>query len=155
MGILLNLSSIARLDDSLPGYLGHNFRRIQDALRTIDWSDVGAAASSHTHTITIENWIAPSFLNGWINYGAGYGEAKYYKDPHGRVYLMGLIKSGTLFTSAFQLPVGYRPLADKLYVVMTNDTWGQIRINSNGNVFMQNVSNIYVSLDQLHFRSEQ
>ena len=60
-------------------------------------------------SIGVESWISPSFQNGWVNYGGSYEPAGYYKDKFGVVYIKGLVKNGTLSSSIFTLPVGYRP----------------------------------------------
>lgn len=51
----------------------------------------------------------PAFQNGWVNFGAGQGVARFRKYPDGRVRLAGQIKSGTAGSVAFTLPVGYWP----------------------------------------------
>jgi microcystin-dependent protein len=54
-------------------------------------------------------WITPAFVNGWVNYDpTTYSVAKYRKIGN-VVYVSGLVKSGTLNTDIFILPVGYRP----------------------------------------------
>lgn len=57
----------------------------------------------------------PPFQNSWTNFGSGYAVAGFRKDPQGRVYLRGMIKSGSVNAVAFTLPAGYRPPAT-LYV---------------------------------------
>lgn len=57
-------------------------------------------------------WTAPTLLNSWVNFGSGYSNAGYRKDPStGIVYIRGLIKDGTATngTVLFNLPSGYRP----------------------------------------------
>jgi hypothetical protein len=87
------------------------------------------------------------FLNGWQNFVvSGYDVAKYYKDHGGRVYVSGLIKLGTIGLPAFQLPVGFRP-ADKLAIgTASNSAFGQLEIDSNGNVTPTVGSNASVSV---------
>lgn len=60
----------------------------------------------------------PAFENAWVNNDntattPGYGanrDAGFYED-RGRVHLTGVIKTGVSATTAFTLPVGYRPKA--------------------------------------------
>ena len=55
----------------------------------------------------------PAFENSWANVGGATDEpAGFYKDPFGRVYLIGLIDTGSTGTVAFTLPEGYRPEYD-------------------------------------------
>jgi hypothetical protein len=56
-------------------------------------------------------WIAPTLTNSWVDYGAPWTTAGYRRDGN-RVTLKGLIKNGTVGSSVFTLPVGYRPGAD-------------------------------------------
>ena len=65
----------------------------------VAWVAAGGAASP---------WIAPTLLNGWINYGSGLAPAGYRK-IRDIVYLRGMIKSGTVGASAFALPAAYQP----------------------------------------------
>lgn len=51
----------------------------------------------------------PSFTNSWANIGAPYNNAAFYKDKFNRVFLRGVIDTGSTGTAAFTLPVGYRP----------------------------------------------
>lgn len=58
----------------------------------------------------------PAFTNSWVNFGGTEQTAAFYKDRE-RVYLRGLIKSGTLNSVAFTLPVGYRPTATETFPI--------------------------------------
>ena len=101
-------------------------------------------------------WIAPTFLNGWVNYGSEYNPCGYYKDSENRVYLRGLVKSGSVGTNTamFQLPAGYRPAYRELFVVETNpNTSGRIDVKSDGSVIAYAVSNAWASLDNLSFKA--
>jgi hypothetical protein len=51
----------------------------------------------------------PPFQNGWTNFGTSWSQAGFFKDGLGFVHLKGTISSGTLDTTAFTLPEGYRP----------------------------------------------
>jgi microcystin-dependent protein len=53
----------------------------------------------------------PAFTNSWVNYGSPYGNLMFRKDPLGKVQLRGAVKNGTLGSSIFTLPTGYRPPA--------------------------------------------
>lgn len=57
------------------------------------------------------DWRNPTFQNGWTNYGAGYANVQYGQDPYGVVHIRGIAKSGTLGSTIFTLPVGWRPEA--------------------------------------------
>ena len=101
----------------------------------------------------LESWIAPTFENSWVNFGGAYNTAAYYKDPFGIVHLKGLIASGTLQAAAFTLPAGYRPSGTEVLTATSNESYGQVRINSSGQVIPFAGSNAYYSLDGLTFRA--
>lgn len=63
--------------------------------------------------------IAPSLLNSWVNFGAPWLPAGYWKDAGGTVHLEGLVKNGTTTTGTpiFALPAGYRPAGDVSFIV--------------------------------------
>lgn len=97
-------------------------------------------------------WTAlPTLQNGWVNYGNGtdYPLAQYTKASDKVVTLRGVIKSGTtghdiLLTT---LPAGYRPPERQLFVVVANDAYGRIDIDSDGKVYLEQVSSTWTSLN--------
>lgn len=99
-------------------------------------------------------WIAPTLLNGWVNYGTSQN-AKYYKNDFGDVKIKGLIKSGTIGSIAFYLPVGYRPIDNATISVSSNGGYGQITIGTDGSVTVNIGSNVALALDNITFRAEQ
>ncbi len=107
---------------------------------------------------TQQGWITPTFQNSWVNYDGGYNPAGYYKDTNGRVYLRGLVRDGTVGTSAciFTLPVGYRPENRELIATQTNsNTIGRVDIQTNGCVTANFGDNSWFSLDNVSFRAYQ
>lgn len=51
----------------------------------------------------------PALTNGWVNYAAPYGPARFRKLASGLVVMNGLISSGTVGAVAFTMPTGYLP----------------------------------------------
>jgi hypothetical protein len=100
-------------------------------------------------------WTAPSFLNGWLNYGNGYNPAGYFKDSMGMVHLRGLVKSGTMNAAIFNLPAGYRPAYRNLFVNQSNGAIGRPDVTTVGDVIPAAGSNAWFSLDGISFRAEQ
>lgn len=117
------------------------------------------AKSDHVHAPPAsESWIAVSggvgFANSWTNFGSGYNDAAYYKDPLGVVHLRGLIKSGTVGSTAFTLPSGYRPPATSAFPVASNAAFGYLEIGSSGVVIPRSPSNnAWVTLEGITFRA--
>lgn len=102
-------------------------------------------------------WIAPTFTNSWVNYGAGYNDAGYRKDALGWVHLRGLVKNGIDGASIFTLPTGYRPQYRELLVCGSNDLYGRLDIPTDGTVVPASAvtSPVYVCLDGLTFKAYQ
>lgn len=110
----------------------------------------------------LEGWTeVSSFENGWVNFDTDlYNGCGYYQSFFRRVYLKGLIKSGTVGYDAtgriFRLPEGYRPNRQLIFAVASNEAFGQVRIFSDGWVYVMPPSNaLWVSLDGISFRAEQ
>lgn len=108
-------------------------------------------------------FIAPTLLNSWTNYGdpptSGTGDhtrAGYYKSL-GRVFLKGILAAGTTTqdTPMFNLPEGYRPTEQQVLFTWSWDGAAivpcRIDIEINGNVNYNLGGDIWVSLDGLSF----
>ena len=102
-------------------------------------------------------WIAPTLLNGWVDYGGLSAPAGYHKDALGYVHLRGDIKSGTTtpFTTLFTLPVGYRPAFVINAATVSNSAFGWIVVLTNGNVQITAGSSVFLSLAIPPFLAEQ
>ena len=98
-----------------------------------DWHEIGATSE-------------PGFANSWVNAGAQ-ATAAFMKLPTGLVVIKGIIKSGTLGTAAFTLPVGYRTVAQQDFAAYTSGAaLGRVVLSSNGQVRPFNGANPYFSI---------
>lgn len=99
--------------------------------------------------------IVPALLNGWVNFG-GYQPVTYFKDELGWVHLTGLVKSGTMATAIFTLPVGYRPALERRFATVSNatSTPSAINIGSDGGVVASLGGNTWFSLEGFSFKAE-
>ena len=101
-------------------------------------------------------WVAPTLLNGWVNFGAAQ-VAGYWLDALGVVHLRGLIKSGTVNTVIFTLPAGYRPTALSLFSVVSNTgaalVASRLDVATTGDVTLVTGGNTFLSLDGVSFRT--
>ncbi|WP_217597177.1 hypothetical protein [Cohnella sp. GbtcB17] len=101
-------------------------------------------------------WIAPTLVNGWVNYGSGETVAGYYKDDRGYVFMRGLIKSGAIGQAAFTLPAGYRPDSPVRVSVNSNLAFGSLIISTDGRVIIDSGSSTsWTSLAAVPFLATQ
>jgi hypothetical protein len=83
------------------------------------------------------------FENGWTNEGGEFDRAHYYRDITGRVWLGGVVQSGSL-GAIFTLPLSYRPM-----LTIVGDS---IHINADGTVEWIGGTNLFVPLDGASWR---
>lgn len=148
--VLLHASQIAPLSSFSNGttadaaIVNANFAAVRTAANETD--------TRLTTLQTAPTWTAPTFQNGWTNYDTTYQLAGYQKDAWGRVYLKGLVRSGTVGSCIFTLPDGFRPPRRTLHAVQThNDTIGRLDVLPTGCVTPVTASNLWVSLDDISF----
>jgi len=98
-------------------------------------------------------WQAPTLLNSWVNYGAGYTDAGFYRMPNGFVRLRGLLKLGVINTPMFTLPVGCRPATVQVVATIVNGALCYVEIRANGDVVPTNGVNNYVAIDNITFQA--
>lgn len=95
----------------------------------------------------------PPFAGTWVNFGTSDAPAAFWRDPFGWVHLRGLIKSGTINTTAFTLPPGFRPPLREVFAVISNGAIGRVDVQADGVVLPAAGNNTYVSLAGIHFRT--
>lgn len=144
-----------------PDYLNENYferdaenhiRIKQDTLLSgVDADKLDGKQASEFALVTQEDWIAPTLLNSWVNYGATFPPAGYFKDNFGIVHLRGLIKDGIIGSPAFVLPEGYRSINHLHFSVPSNNAYGDCFINSNGSVTPTIGNNTWFSLTGIAF----
>lgn len=94
----------------------------------------------------------------WINYAldTSFNKAGFYKDALGRVFLRGLISSGTSATAIATLPAGFRPQNACLFgcysVISGSAKIARVDIRADGViVFQESGTPDYLTLDGLSF----
>lgn len=100
---------------------------------------------------TQPDWIVPTFLNSWVDFGSPYDTAGYYKDEFGVVHLKGMVKSGTAAT-VFTLPAGYRPGGTRRWASVYNGAFGYVQVDASGNVTSSG-SGGAIPLDVVQFKA--
>ncbi|MGF9912749.1 hypothetical protein ABEX47_17575 [Paenibacillus ehimensis] len=103
-------------------------------------------------------WIAPTLVNGWVNFGStGRYDAAYLKDSMGFVHIRGTIKNGALSMPAFILPAGYRPSKDIVCLVQNaaSNAVGKMVIRYDGAVIPNEGTTTEVGFDTISFLAEK
>ena len=105
----------------------------------------------------IQDWIAATLVNSWVNYAATTNPAGYFKDPFGIVHLRGVVKDGTIPAIVFTLPAGFRPQYNEYFQAMSYtgaaDTQARTIIFTDGRVEVHSGNNYYVGFDGITFRA--
>jgi hypothetical protein len=114
------------------------------------WTNIGGVLKN-SELLQTTPLVLPTFANGWVNYGLSYGDARYRRDSSGRVFLEGLVKSGTIGAKIYTLDAGYRPLATVSFPVVSNGAFALVEVGATGDVVCYSGSNIYVSLSGISF----
>lgn len=97
-------------------------------------------------------WIAPTLLNGWVNFGSGFNPAGYRKIGD-VVSLRGLLTTGSTSVPMFNLPAGYRPAYTQIFTTSASDGWAEVRVGANGDVLLTAAANpaAWTALDGMQF----
>lgn len=127
------------------------------ATRVLGCPDVvGTAPDGYTDPLIIDSnsgglflggdWIVPTLLNGWANFGAGNQTAQYRRVGE-IVQIRGLVSGGTMSAAIFTFPAGYRAPSSLIFASISNSAIGQLLINSTGDVVPQSGSNVWFSVN--------
>lgn len=102
-----------------------------------------------------EDWITPTLLNGWTDFGGVYESVGYMKDEFGFVHIRGMIKGGTVGQIAFMLPEGYKPLKSQYHTCISADVVRILNVQRNGTVLTSPLaSNAWITLNGISFKAE-
>ncbi len=119
---------------------------IEPSAKTLQLSPAAVTfdANKIHHDGDEEAWIAPAFLNGWVNIGGVWAATAYRKAADGRIDIRGYVKTGTLTSAVFTLPVGYRPTAQIVVPTVVNPpgSVGELKIFTSGDVVVDSGSSI-------------
>ncbi|WP_434352396.1 hypothetical protein [Trichococcus flocculiformis] len=100
-----------------------------------------------------EAWITPTLTNGWIQ-KAGFMPIGYMKDELGFVHIRGMVDgTGAVSGStAFTLPVGYRPLSSTYCIGNGSGVFASVPIATDGTVKITSAQIGWVSLEGITFK---
>ena len=116
---------------------------------------VGSGVAEVVSSTGSGGWIAPTLGNSWADFLAGVAPTAYRRIGD-VVELRGAIKSGTVNTTVFTLPVGARPTAGiEIFPVVAGAGGARLDIGTNGTVtvrsYFSSGSNLMVSLSGVRF----
>lgn len=104
------------------------------------------------------DWVAPTLLNSWADYGGPEMLSGYCKDVSGFVHLRGLVKrggSGIIRQVMFVLPAGFRPDKESNHAVVAFNKFARLTVQANGEVYVEShdspTPESFVSLDGVTF----
>lgn len=157
------------LDDLTPAKLARIIEDVVNKTRPQVPTNMTVEGLLVTRLLTIEDEIAftkdanfhivggtgeSAFANSWTNFGGSFELAGYWKDPFGIVHLRGMVAGGAVNSNALTLPPGYRPAAEELFAVTSNNLFGQVGVLANGQVIPFSPStNTSVSLSGITFKA--
>lgn len=98
-------------------------------------------------------WTSPTLLNGWLDYGGGYGPPAFTTEESGFIQGRGAVKSGTAGSAIAVFPSG--PPLTQYFPAIVGSGQGAIAVLPNGTLYSDNsyaASTSYVSLDAVRFR---
>ncbi len=101
------------------------------------------------------DWKNATLLGTWVSFGAGEDPASYSRTASGLIICRGVVKFGTVPSSIFVFPVGFRPGNARRFAVVSNAAFGYVMIISDGTLSLQVGNNAYVDLSGICFRAEQ
>lgn len=101
------------------------------------------------------DFVAPGFLNGWVDNGGGNQAAGFLKERGDWVHLRGVIAGGATAdgTIAFLLPEDCRPPLTEVFRVASNNAAAEVQITPDGEVKLYNAGSTYLSLSGIAFRT--
>ena len=107
-----------------------------------------------------DSWTALTFSNSWVDYASGYPVSGSRADKQGRLWLRGMVKSGTYTdnTVLFTLPTAHRPTTSRMLLTTFYTGAGAwtnpciLIVGSNGQVkILGATGNSWVNIEGLSF----
>jgi len=138
----------AQMDSLLSFYLNSWFNGTDNLAKNIKLVPYLLKDIRTKANIVQESVITPTFMNSWLSNSTTVG---YYKNSIGKVEFVGSIKLGVLGSSAFTLPVGYRPSQIIRRSCVSNGVFGYLEIGTDGTVKPYG-NNTYIEIGAISFR---
>jgi hypothetical protein len=102
---------------------------------TVMFQDMGYAAYVDNPAEIGWTNVTSGYASGWGVYAdLNFTPVRYRKDALGYVHMEGLIAGGTIGTTAFQLPAGFRPGINLIFASAAVGQWAELRVNTTGDV---------------------
>lgn len=97
--------------------------------------------------------VSPVLSGGWAYYGGESATPGFLKDSQGFVHLRGAIKGGSIPSTVFTLPPGYRPAGTHDFPAISGDAFAWVWVDPRGEVHVQSGNNAFVSLAGITFKA--
>lgn len=91
-------------------------------------------------------WYTPTLSAGWVPNSANDQEIQYRKKGD-TVKIRGVMKSGTIGSTVFTLPPGFRPKKHRQFPAAANSAYGGVLVYSTGAVVTVNGSNAWFGME--------
>jgi hypothetical protein len=95
--------------------LGAGVFAVESDTNNLKVGDGTTAWTSLSYRLEDTGWQTPTLINSWEHYSAGTYPFR-YRRLNKVVYLVGLVRNGTINTNIAVLPAGFRPLWDAYFV---------------------------------------
>ena len=124
-------------------------RSVNPLVSKLVFTQVGAQTGV---ALTTGDAGAPNLKGAWTHIAGR--EVRFLLDPLGFVVLSGALQSGVIGTAAFTLPVGLRPKRLINFAVVSNNAFGVVRVDTNGDV-TPSIGSGFTNLESIRFLAEQ
>lgn len=124
---------------------------------TLGKSPNQAAPGNHVHTDLSKPWVdLPLTGNAWVAFDAA-RTPQYARNALGEAIFRGIMKNGIALGVFANVPVGFRPepraIYEHYFPVVANNAFGAISVGSNGDLYFQVGSNVFVDLSTIRYKA--
>lgn len=151
------MARLPSTDRTLSKYLHETQRKAQRQASASPFVGSGIApVGDGTSALAGAEWVTPTLLNSWLNYGLGYRSTGYCGTVDGSVKLRGFVAGGASGVPIFILGDGYRPNSTEVFVAQAGGGGtARVEILASGTVQVASYNgtgtNAFLSLSGIRF----